>query len=365
MPASDAGAMRLPNNVDEITTDWLSHVLMGSDIGPILSSRILEVMHGTATKIQIALTLAKTGERRTVWLKTGFEAHSHEIGQDTVYAGEAYYYGKLAGRWDTRSPRCHYVKHEPDTGKSVIIMEDILAAEPDFFEPIHPLTAERAGRAVATLARMHASSWMDPLLLSDPWLSTGGAYLHSNVLGWLYSDANWELMSSLPRFRALPPILRNRDLLRDTHARLLGLWREAAKPYCLSHGDAHIGQGYQLPDGRVEFLDWQCVMKNSWANDFSYFLISALSIEDRRECQDDLLAFYLGELKALGATPPDFPLARELYRVYAFHGIGWVCCKPEMQSEENCAAIAERFAAAVLDLDAIEAVQGTPLAYAA
>lgn len=351
--------MRLPQNVGEITTSWLAHVLAGSGLPPLAGSRILEVMHGTATKIHIELTFAD-GSHRTVWLKTGFENHSHEIGQETVYAGEVYYYARVAGRYDTQSPHCFYTHHEPDTGNSVIIMEDILPKGPSFFEPVKPLTPDVCAIALATLARIHASSWNSEFLVTDAWLSSGGAYTHSNVVGWLYSDDNWALMSELPRFQVLPQALRNRDLLRDTHIRLLGAWRESASPFCLSHGDAHVGQGYQLPDGSVNFLDWQCIMKNSWANDVAYFMISALSVEDRRACQQDLLRGYLGALQARGAATPDFAEAWRLYKAYAFHGLGWVFCKPEMQNEDNCSAIGDRFAAAVTDLEAIRAVQAAP-----
>ncbi|NWG53015.1 MAG: phosphotransferase [Hydrogenophilaceae bacterium] len=357
--------MRLPTSVEEITTPWLAHALASSGHGDVVGSRIIEVVHGTATKIHIEATFANGSDqrtRKTFWIKTGFENHSHEIGQETVYAGEVYYYANLAGRWDTRSPQCYFTQREADTGNSLIIMADLLEKSPRFFEPVEPISTDLAGRAAATLARIHASSWKDPFLKSDPWLASGGAWVQSNVIGWLYSDDNWRLMSGLPRFSVLPAQLRDRDLLRDAHVRLIHDWRESVADYCLSHGDAHMGQGYVLPCGEVEFLDWQCVTTNSWANDLAYFIGTALSIEDRRACEKDILAYYLSELKARDVAAPDFADAFELYRAYAFHGVGWVCCKPEMQSEENCAAIAERCAAAVLDLDAIGAVRDGPTA---
>lgn len=357
--------MRLPQNVQEVTTAFLAHAFAGAGLGNVVESKVLKVVHGTATKIHIEAAFAGAAgasETRTFWIKTGFENHSHEIGQETVYAGEVYYYSNLAGRWATNSPKCYFAEREADTGNSFIIMEDLLPRRPRFFEPVDAISVDLTQRAMKALARMHASSWMDPLLKSDPWLSSGGAWVQSNVIGWLYSDDNWAFMEAQPRWKVLPAVLRDRDLLRDTHVRLIHDWRENVAPYCLSHGDAHVGQGYVLPNGEVDFLDWQCVMANSWANDVAYFIGSALSIEDRRAYEKDILAFYLQELAARGVAAPRFEEAFALYRAYAFHGIGWVCCRPEMQSEENCAAIAERFAAAVLDLDAIGAVRDGPTA---
>jgi Ecdysteroid kinase-like family len=355
--------MRLPRNVDEIDTPWLKQAFANAGLGTLQSSRILHVQHGTATKIPIEaefVDAAGKATKRTFWIKTGFENHAADVGQQAVYAGEVHYYSKLAGLWDTRTPRCLFAEQDPETGNSLIILEDLLALKPRFFEPVEPISVTSARGAVQAMARYHASSWNDPRLSADGWLATGGAWVHSNVIGWLYSDFNWEYMSGRPRFRVLPEKLRDRDLLRDTHTTLIGAWRETAQPFCLSHGDAHVGQGYELPDGEVRLLDWQCVTKNSWANDYAYFTVSALDIADRRAVEKDLLAFYLEELKGLGVTPPAFAAAFELYRAYTFHGIGWVCCKPEMQSEENCAAIGERFAAALLDLDCIAAVRAGP-----
>jgi len=357
--------MRLPQNVDEITTAFIAHALAKAGLGAVKASKVLKVVHGTATKIHIEASLADANgalTTRTFWIKTGFENHSHEIGQETVYAGEVYYYSKLAGRWDTSSPKCFFAEREADTGNSFIIMDDLLPLKPRFFEPVDAISTDLTKGAMKALARIHASSWMDPLLKSDPWLSSGGAWVQSNVIGWLYSDDNWAFMESQPRWSVLPAVLRDRDLLRETHMRLIHDWRGNVTPYCLSHGDAHVGQGYVLPDGEVRLLDWQCVTKNSWANDVAYFLGSALAIDDRRAYEKDVLDFYLRELSALGVAAPPMAEAFELYRAYAFHGIGWVCCRPEMQSEENCAAIAERFAAAVLDLDAIGAVRNGPTA---
>jgi hypothetical protein len=354
--------MRLPRTPEEIGTSFIANAFEGAGLGQVVNSRVLKVIHGTATKIPIEVEFDHAGRRssQTFWIKTGFEKHSHDVGQETVYAGEVYYYTTLAGRWDTNSPKCYFAKHEADTGNSLIIMEDVLPKKPKFFEPVDGASVDLVKRAVSTLARNHASSWNDPALKEDAWLASGGAWVQSDVIGWLYSDDNWRIMSELPRWRVLPSVLRDRDLLRDTHTRLIMMWREAASPYCLSHGDCHVGQGYVLPSGEVDFLDWQCVTANSWANDLAYFMGTALSIEDRRAYEKDILNHYLAALKARGVAPPSFDEAWRLYCVYAFHGIGWVCCKPEMQSEENCAAIAERCAAAVLDLDSIAAVQAGP-----
>ncbi|MGA2397104.1 MAG: hypothetical protein ABSG30_03435 [Steroidobacteraceae bacterium] len=47
-------------------------------------------------------------------------------------------------------------------------------------------------------------------------------------------------------------------------------------------------------------MPWQLVLKASWAYDYSYFMISSLSIADRRHLEKDMLRFHLSELEAHG-----------------------------------------------------------------
>jgi hypothetical protein len=354
--------MHLPVTIAEITTEWLNSVLADSDIGPISSHEIVEVMNGTATKICVDLRLekGKTSATKRVWIKTGFEAHSHRIGQESVYAGEVHYYSKLAGTFDTRSPKCHFAQSEVQTGRSLLVLDDLTEIGASFSDPQVALSVDAVRRALATAAYIHAQSWMHPILNEDPWLAGGGAWIHSNVLDWMYSDENWEKRSSGPRFELLPSAWRNRDLLYATHKKLAYDWRIAADPYCMCHGDMHIGQTYSLPDGTMNFLDWQCVTKNSWAYDFSNLMVTSLAVEDRRAHEADLLRHYLEELRSHGIDAPHFDKAWELYRAFAFRGFGWLMVLTVMQSEANAVAISERVAAALVDLDTLDAIRRGP-----
>jgi hypothetical protein len=97
-----------PQSVDELTTAWFDAALRDR-FGPVVDSTVLKVLHGTATKIYVALRFKQADGSSAdgkVWVKTGLEAHSHSIGQETVYAGEVYYYTKLAGRFSTCTPEC-------------------------------------------------------------------------------------------------------------------------------------------------------------------------------------------------------------------------------------------------------------------
>ena len=352
---------RNPDSIEGFDTAWFAGAL-ADRYGKVLEAKTIDVIHGTATKVQVHLKLQGADGQvaeRNVWVKTGLEAHSQSIGQDAVYAGEVYYYTKVAGRFTNHTPECLYAKFEPDTARSVVVMADLLAIGAKFTDPIYDLSPELTAQALKSIARYQAESWETPFLKNDAYLSGGGVLNSGPIEGWMFADENWALQSSRPRFKAVPKVMLDRDLWRKAHKTVLNTWWKSG-PACLSHGDAHTGQSYTVPNGEVRLLDWQCIMAATWGHDFAYFLTTALSPADRRQCEGDLLKAHMTQLQEQGVKTPSLDDAWTIYRACAFYGSGWALCKTEMQSEENCTAIAARTLAAVEELKSLEVLEQAP-----
>lgn len=115
-----------------------------------------------------------------------------------------------------------------------------------------------------------------------------------------------------------------------------------------------------LPDDDVGFLDWQMVRRGNWSLDLGYFLQGALTIEDRRRSERDLLDEYRG---ALTLPPSEMPSREEIllrYRASVAHGLAiWMATLSggdAWQSAQICLALAQRYAAAYMDLDTRAAI---------
>src|SRR5581483_623076 len=165
---------RNPEKVEDLTTPWFQAAL-GDRYGAVVRSEILQVMHGTATKIQVALSLRQADGsilERTVWVKTGLEAHSHSIGQESVYAGEVYYYQTIAGRYPTYTPECLYACFEPDSERSVVVMADLLKLGMTFNEAVDALSPEAVDKGLTTISGYQAASWNEPFLMGDKHLQS-------------------------------------------------------------------------------------------------------------------------------------------------------------------------------------------------
>jgi hypothetical protein len=345
----------IPTDVAQLNAAWFDAALAEKVVG----ARVLDVIHGTATKIKMELDFASDGEVRssTVWVKTGMEPHSRQIGTERVYAGETFFYRALGGRYETRTPHCYFADSD-EQGNSILVLEDLGRYGAVFTEPAAPGSPELIASGLEAIARYQAASWMQPELLDDELLRSGGAFDRADCLAWLYDPAHWEDYSKRPRFEQLAPQLRDRDLLRRAHTVLRQDWLRR-EPWALSHGDSHFGQLYRLPNGEARLIDWQCVQVANHMQDVTNLIVSGLSVEDRRRFDRELLAGYLQALVRHGVpNPPSLEQALAVIGAYAMHQVAWVMCLVEMQPEENCAAITERASAAALDYDTIGILLG-------
>src|SRR4029079_14410038 len=71
---------------------------------------------------------------------------------------------------------------------------------------------------------------------------------------------------------------------------LQALWHRG--PLTVLHGDPHIGNLFD-DHGRTGFLDWGIMRVGAAMRDASYFLMMAMSVEDRRLHERELLRHYL------------------------------------------------------------------------
>src|SRR3546814_9605777 len=74
-------------------------------------------------------------------------------------------------------------------------------------------------------------------------------------------------------------------------------------------------------DGSVGFLDWQVVRRGCWSQDVGYFLVGALTQDDRREHERALLKIYADALEVPIATCPSPDALWLHYRASAAYGL--------------------------------------------
>jgi aminoglycoside phosphotransferase (APT) family kinase protein len=129
----------------------------------------------------------------------------------------------------------------------------------------------------------------------------------------------------------------------------------------LIHSDVHIGNWYRTGGGKMGLCDWQCLSRGHWSRDVAYAITAALTPDNRRKWERDLLVRYLDRFAGLTGTMLDFDESFRHYREQIVHALlMWtitLCHSPllpNMQSTNTTLTMIERITTAIADLDALE-----------
>jgi hypothetical protein len=345
--ANGTEAMTLPTRVEEITPAWLTKAVQGAFPGAeVRGLAQTAFIDGTAQKIRFDVTYASSGPvgPPSMWVKGGFDPKGAQQGD--AFANEVCFFRDLAPRLDINLPGCFFGGVDARTNNGVVVLEDLLLRPATFGRATEPLSADRAAAVLAQQARLHARFWQSSEVTAFPWLRAGGAIAGAGVVDQYFGF--WDASSKLPRFQFVTRAQRERDAAQTA---LNALMRELRDyPVCVVHGDSQGGNLFFDPDGQPGYLDWQHCMLGHWAFDLAGFLITAVTVEDRRAHERDLLGHYLRELTALGVAAPAFEAAWTDYARFAMWPFMWVMCPVEAHPEEVCSLNAERACAAIEDL---------------
>ncbi len=345
--------------VEDISAGWLSAILQRNYPGIVVGAvQIGRTIRGTATKVRLMLEYADGAAQQhrlppTMWLKAGLEAHSASEEMQAVYAGEALFYRDIAEGLDLGPPRAFASQIDSVTGRSFILLEDLLARHVTFGHATQPTSPDDAARTLELLAKLHARYWGSHALDRFDWLSHGGAFGRSKVHDWTYAPHLWERCAGLPRGRFMIGELGDRERMHGVMQRLLAYDIERA--HCLVHGDAQLMNMYFTPDGEPGLLDWQNAMLGFWAHDVTEYTVTALTVADRRRSERDLIAHYVAALRRHGIDALDVETAWGEYvrhTAYTFH---WTLCQPEWQPEPVCLQNSERACTAIMDHQSVGA----------
>ncbi|TAM65670.1 phosphotransferase [Mycobacterium sp.] len=353
----------VPAAVGAMTARWLTHALCAdvpaarvidfAAVGPTSQTTSRATLH-----LQYNDAGIDAGLPNTVFAKlTATLRQRMFLGLIRCLEGEPLFYRDLRPKLSIECPYGYYGAVDRKSWRSVVLTEDIAATRSATF--LH--ATSRISRAdieslVSVMAGFHGAMWESPQITRASWLKTPYDHFHNTSA---FLNMRKRVAVGVRRTADIVPV-RIRDNVNDLWQPFLASMQACSTgPATLLHGDPHVGNTYRSGMGATAFLDWQVCMKGSWAFDYAYVVSTALTVEDRRAWERDLLVYYLDALAAAGGQPPSFDEAFRLYRqclMYPFHTwttvIGRSAMQPLMQEEDVCRLIIERVAHAIDDLDA-------------
>jgi hypothetical protein len=304
-----------PLDVDVVLSpEWLTGALQTAFPGArVTETRVVDVIETTARKVRLAVTYDRTtGHDGPVALCVKGYFNPEYARFAVTGQHEVRFYERLAPLVPIRRPIAYYTGIDQQTKHGLVIMNDVVADGAVFFDQLSWYEIETAKRSLDELAGLHAAFWNHPLGDEDwlaPKIRTFPGYIPSDIMN--------ELLAG-PRGEGLPPEMRDADRLK---AGLFALAdRYASRPRTLIHADAHLGNLFRSPDGRIGFVDWQNYEFGHWSMDVAYHVTTALDPKVRAEHELELLQHYLTSLAAAGGPTMTVEESMEDYRAALAYG---------------------------------------------
>lgn len=283
------------------------------------------------------------------------KGYFNDIGRTArqIGAPEAYFYRSIADQTGVRTLHSVYADIDPATQHGVIITEDVVAQGATFLDGNSPYTPDDTAQSLGEFAQLHAATWADARYADARWLAPR---LGRSLEVWGMPKTTDIITGNFegPNGRRMPEEIRDARRLVDAYRCLIPCapTEAVAQPWCVIHGDAHVGNLFRDADGNPCLLDWQLVQRGRWYLDVGYHIASTLTVSERRHAERDLLGHYLDALLSHGIEPPPWD---EAWRAIAFgmlHGL-FLWGITTKQQPAVIATLLHRLGTAVADHDAL------------
>lgn len=241
---------------------------------------------------------------------------------------------------------CHWAGSNSKQG--ICILDDLSKKGITFGSPTEAWSIERVRSGVEQLAGLHAGTW-GATKEDYPWLTDNEEY-DKTILSLC---GMWQPLVVGEKRPFFPSDWTEE---RITAAFQKHFQSRDPRFMCLLHGDPHSGNTY-IDQDKARFLDWQLIHVGSAFHDVAYFVVGALTVEDRRAHEIDILKTYLAALAELGGPRLALEDVMVEYRKSTLSGIGWMLTPYILQPEERVTAMSERYGSAIVDHAAIELVE--------
>ena len=355
----------VPGRYEAITPEWMTEVLCrGTPGAAVISCSVGDRSDGSSNRARIFLTYNDAGTQAglptTVFCKSSVTLQNRVLLSNVgVAEGETNFFTKVRGRLEIEAPELYHAAYDPRTYAYIVVMKDI-GAEADFCTHRSIIDREHADRMVDTLARLHSRFYQSPELGTEALpFKTWPTWWADNLAATpSYGDA------CDTGFGAAQSLIPERLFKRRAEiwpATQTCIARHSELPQMLIHCDVHLANWYIAANGDMGLGDWHCTSIGHWSRDFAYATMTALTIEDRRRWEDDLLRLYLEKMAEYGAPKIDFDDAwinvrQQLPSALSFWTITLRPAEgmPDMQPEDTSYEFVQRLATAMDDYDALD-----------
>jgi hypothetical protein len=352
---------RIPLSYEEIAPEWFTGALCSNHpAAKVTSFELGPPDNGSSNRRRVSLSYNDAGIEadlpKTVFCK-GALLLKNRILLGTLDAPqtETNFFRLIRPNVEIDAPVARHVVSDAKARAYIAVMDDLTNLV-EFCSETTPMNRARAESMMRLLAKLHST------YLGHRQLNTSALPFHKWADWWqMTSRLNFEdcCDRGVEAAESVFPasVFARRDELWAHTLRSVERHREL--PATLQHTDGHFSNWYIRADDQMGLCDWQFLSVGHWSRDVIFALSTALTTEQRRAWQDDLLRFYVEEMRANGAADVNYDEAfgnirQQIFSTLAF----WTYTlrpgpgRPDMQKEERLMIYIGRMAQALEDLDA-------------
>jgi hypothetical protein len=355
----------VPCSPNAITTEWLTAVLCSQiPEAAVTHVDVAPASSGTHERHRLILTYNDAGRRAglpvSIFTKSLPSVVTRMIGGFNGTARvEGQFFMQLRPQLEIEAPVGYHAAFDRRTFASILLLEDLVATKSATFCNYRThVSRAMAEDMIDVLAALHARFYGERELATryrwlagyPRWFTVGAEKMSLEY----YTRKAFEAASHV-----IPEkVLAKRDAVWPAAMRALAVHEGEGQG--LIHSDVHIGNWYQTGAGKMGLCDWQCLSRGHWSRDVAYAITAALTPDNRRKWERDLLVRYLERFAGLTGTRLDFDESFRHYREQMVHALlMWtitLCHSPllpNMQPEETTLTMIERITTAMADLETI------------
>jgi thiamine kinase-like enzyme len=355
----------VPANYEAITPEWLTAVLCRNNPGAkVTGFTVSDRDDGSSNRGRITLTYNDIGGRSglpySVFCKSATTLRNRILLSGSGAAlGEATFYSKIRHRIEMEAPHAWYSGYNPETYGYFVLLKD-LADEAEFCNGKTAIDLEQAKSMVNTLARLHARFYESPELGTESIpFKTWPKWWEDNIKATPAYGAACD--NGFAAARHLIPERLFKRAREVWPATLLSAEKHRKLPQTLIHDDVHLGNWYIAATGEMGLGDWHIPCIGHWSRDFIYAIGTALTVENRRQWEDELLQYYLDRMAEYGVPKISYdeawlwireqiPAALSFWTITLRPAEGM----PDMQPEDTSYEFVKRLATALDDHESLD-----------
>lgn len=290
-----------------------------------------------------------------------------DIAPRPLYRNEVNFYTRLRKELTIETPICIGGMFDEETANFGLALEDVRLRGVTFPNVKSNHGVGHIKSVLKCLAELHAFYWDSPRFKTDlSWLDShteGELYMFFNHPDIVPAVIEAEVAGEQFKKEMIERLGRTTDDLYQEMRKVQQHQSKLTPTIC--HGDTHIGNTYTLPDGGAGLYDWQLMSRGYFMHDVAYILITGLSVAERRQYEEELISYYLAQLKQYGVG--NAPNLDETFTEYRYAAawclyIGWLTTPIENYGWDITVCNHIRLTTAYGDLKSQDAIASLPSA---